>query len=129
MPTVTLDMWGRNSVQGLARTRLPTPIMADADDGLPASAETEADLIARATHDSQAFAFLYRRYLDPVYRYCYHRLGSKEAAEDVTSQVFSKVLGAQAFKTPDGRRRRSPSSGPDRSRGGRRCGPARPTGP
>src|SRR5687767_10813554 len=94
MPRVTLDILGRSSVQGLARTRLPTLIMADADDGLPASAETEANLIARAAHDAQAFAFLYRRYLDPVYRYCYHRLGSKEAAEDVTSQVFSKALGA-----------------------------------
>jgi RNA polymerase sigma-70 factor, ECF subfamily len=82
-------------VQGLARTRLPTLILADADDGeLPTCAETEADLIARAMHDPQAFALLYRQYLDLVYRYCYHRLGSKEAAEDVTSQVFAKAFAA-----------------------------------
>jgi RNA polymerase sigma-70 factor (ECF subfamily) len=69
--------------------------LVDADDGeLPTCAEAEADLIARATHDPQAFALLYRQYLNPVYRYCYHRLGSKEAAEDVTSQVFAKALAA-----------------------------------
>jgi RNA polymerase sigma-70 factor (ECF subfamily) len=69
--------------------------LANANDGgLPTCVETEADLIARATHDPQAFALLYRQYLDPVYRYCYHRLGSKEVAEDVTSQVFAKALAA-----------------------------------
>ena len=35
-----------------------------------------------------------RLYFDPVYRYCYHRLGSWEAAEDATSVVFTKVLAA-----------------------------------
>ena len=61
-----------------------------------ATTEPESDetLVARAQRDPGAFAPLYDRYFDPVYRYCYHRLGSKEAAEDVTSQVFSKALGA-----------------------------------
>lgn len=82
-------------MQSLARTRLPTTIVADADEGGPNTiAGSEAELIARAAHDPQAFALLYRQYLDPVYRYCYHRLGSKEAAEDVTSQIFARTLGA-----------------------------------
>ena len=37
---------------------------------------------------------LYRRYADPVFRYCLRRLGSKEAAEDATSLVFDKALEA-----------------------------------
>ncbi|MFN8679310.1 MAG: sigma-70 family RNA polymerase sigma factor [Thermomicrobiales bacterium] len=48
--------------------------------------------MARAQADRQAFAALYRRYLDPIHRYCYRRLGSREAAEDATSLVFTKAL-------------------------------------
>ena len=57
-------------------------------------AEAGASLVARAQCDPQAFAALYDRYFEPVYRYCYHRLGSREAAEDATSQVFLQVLAA-----------------------------------
>ena len=53
---------------------------------------TEAGLVARAKHDPQAFALLYRRYVDRVYEYCSYRLGSREAAEDATSRTFEKVL-------------------------------------
>ena len=55
---------------------------------------TEAVLVAQARRDPQAFAALYDRYFDAVYRYCSHRLGSPEAAEDATSQVFLQVLTA-----------------------------------
>jgi RNA polymerase sigma-70 factor (ECF subfamily) len=41
--------------------------------------------------DSQAFALLYRRYLDQVYDYAYHRLESREAAEDATQTIFLKA--------------------------------------
>lgn len=51
-------------------------------------------LVAAAQADRQAFAPLYDRYLDPVYRYCLRRLGSREAAEDATGQVFAKALAA-----------------------------------
>ena len=54
----------------------------------------DADLVARAQVDRQAFALLYRRYLDPVHQYCYRRLGSREAAEDATSLVFTKAFAA-----------------------------------
>ena len=60
----------------------------------PAEVAEEAALVALARADPRAFAPLYARYLDPVYRYCYRRLGSKEAAEDATSQVFAKALAA-----------------------------------
>lgn len=56
--------------------------------------EDEADLVARAQHDRREFALLYRHYLPLIYRYCYRRLGSREAAEDATSQIFTQALAA-----------------------------------
>jgi RNA polymerase sigma-70 factor (ECF subfamily) len=52
----------------------------------------DAALVAAAQADPQAFTSLYARYLQPVYRYCYRRLGTGAAAEDATSEVFVKVL-------------------------------------
>jgi len=74
--------------------RLPT-----SDQARPPHAGGEADrdddaIIALARRDPAAFAPLYQAYLDPVYRYCYRRLGSREAAEDATSLVFERVLRA-----------------------------------
>ena len=62
----------------------------------PQDSELVSDvaLVALAQHHPQAFAQIYARYLDPVYRYCYRRLGSSEAAEDATSLIFAKALSA-----------------------------------
>jgi RNA polymerase sigma-70 factor (ECF subfamily) len=54
----------------------------------------EAAQIALAQHDPRAFAPIYTRYADAVYRYCYRRLGDSEAAADATSQVFTRALAA-----------------------------------
>jgi RNA polymerase sigma-70 factor (ECF subfamily) len=55
----------------------------------------DADLAARAaTNDRDAFALLYDRYVDAIYRYCYRRLSHREAAEDATSLVFTRALAA-----------------------------------
>ncbi len=54
----------------------------------------DAELVAAARSDPAAFTQLYRRYFRPVYRYCYIRLGSHEAAEDATSDTFLKALTA-----------------------------------
>src|SRR5215208_4942805 len=54
----------------------------------------DARLVALAKSDPRAFAPLYSRYFDPVYRSCYRRLGHPEAAADATSQVFAKALAA-----------------------------------
>ncbi len=43
----------------------------------------------------EEFENLYQSFLTPVYRYCYLRLGSKEAAEDVAQVVFEKVWTAK----------------------------------
>jgi RNA polymerase sigma-70 factor (ECF subfamily) len=42
--------------------------------------------------DFDSFAALYRLNIDPIYRFCYRRLRSKEAAEDATAQVFAKAF-------------------------------------
>jgi RNA polymerase sigma-70 factor, ECF subfamily len=54
----------------------------------------EARTAVRAQSDPDAFAQLYHRYLDAVFRYCYRRLDSREAAEDATSQIFERALKA-----------------------------------
>jgi RNA polymerase sigma-70 factor (ECF subfamily) len=59
-----------------------------------AGAADDAELVTRAQADRQAFALLYHRYLDPVHQYCYRRLGSREAAEDATSLVFTKAFAS-----------------------------------
>src|SRR5687768_11186640 len=63
----------------------PTPALITDDDSV---------LVAKAKRDRQAFASLYRRYVDAVYRYCYRHLGSQEEAEDATSQIFTRALAA-----------------------------------
>lgn len=55
-------------------------------------ATEERPLIARARDNSTAFVQLYRSHYDAVFRYCVHRLFERAAAEDVTSEVFLKVV-------------------------------------
>lgn len=60
---------------------------------------SDAVLVNRAIHDPREFAPLYARYLNPVHRYCYRRLGSREVAEDATSRVFANALsGLHGFR-------------------------------
>ena len=54
--------------------------------------------------DADAFAELYRRYLTPVYRFIFRRLGGDvAAAEDLTSQVFLEALNGLAAYRERGR--------------------------
>jgi RNA polymerase sigma factor (sigma-70 family) len=65
----------------------------------PSANDDDRLLVARAKADRAAFAALYDRYFDVVYWYCYGRLRSGPAAEDATSQVFTKALaGLQRFR-------------------------------
>jgi RNA polymerase sigma-70 factor (ECF subfamily) len=51
-------------------------------------------LVRQAQIQAAAFAPLYRRYVGPIFGYCYQRLGSRHAAEDATSQTFERALAA-----------------------------------
>ena len=62
--------------------------------GAADESDNDDALVAAAKTDRAAFALLYRRYLDPIYRYCYRRLGDRAPAEDATSQVFERALNA-----------------------------------
>jgi RNA polymerase sigma-70 factor, ECF subfamily len=78
-------------------------------DSLTAHAPCEEDvcLVEAAKADPSAFAPLYARYVDPVYRYSFRRLGHPEAAADATSQVFAKALAALPSYRNDARSFRS----------------------
>src|SRR5680860_1421008 len=58
----------------------------------PFVADDDAAAVAAALADPAAFAVLYRRYATDVYRYCYRRLGNREATEDATSQIFTRAI-------------------------------------
>jgi len=65
----------------------------DSDDARDGYARADDDILATASRDSDAaFSELYQRYLDPVFRYCFVRLQSRHAAEDVASEVFLRAL-------------------------------------
>jgi RNA polymerase sigma-70 factor (ECF subfamily) len=50
-------------------------------------------LVQRARVDAEALSLLYELYYERIFRFCVHRLFSRETAEDVTSVVFLKVAG------------------------------------
>lgn len=54
----------------------------------------DAAWIRAARRNPAAFASLYRRYVTPVYRYVYSRLGYSGDAEDVTAQIFTEALAS-----------------------------------
>jgi RNA polymerase sigma-70 factor (ECF subfamily) len=53
---------------------------------------SSAGLIEAARTDKTAFSTLFRRYYDEIFRYCARRLPTRSHAEDVTSQVFLKMV-------------------------------------
>jgi RNA polymerase sigma-70 factor (ECF subfamily) len=57
--------------------------MPDADERL---------LVEAAQRDPSRFAELYERHFERVYAYVVHRVRDRDAAEDVTSDVFHKAL-------------------------------------
>ncbi|HEY7032108.1 MAG TPA: sigma-70 family RNA polymerase sigma factor [Thermomicrobiales bacterium] len=69
--------------------RAQQPVAADVTADV---SESDADLIARARVDRAAFGVLFDRHAESVYRYCYRRLGDRNAAEDATSQVFTRAM-------------------------------------
>jgi len=75
----------------------------ESDSGVPGSADPSGgahqqpggswDLVHAAQEgDKSAFAELYDRYVDVVFRYVLFRVGDRELAEDVTSETFLRAL-------------------------------------
>jgi RNA polymerase sigma-70 factor (ECF subfamily) len=58
------------------------------------TAPDEADLVSAAQADPTDFAALYRRYLEPVYRYVRVQVQHPEDAADLTQQIFLQALDA-----------------------------------
>jgi len=65
--------------------------------GNPEAAGLDAErlLASRASQgDREAYAELYQRYVDKIYRYIYYKVGRRDETEDLTSQTFMKAWDA-----------------------------------
>ena len=69
---------------------MPSP--SSQDRGGQENTGNDALLVKAARCDPAAFAALYRRYVTPVYRYLYSRVGNAADAEDLTAQTFVAAL-------------------------------------
>jgi RNA polymerase sigma-70 factor, ECF subfamily len=54
--------------------------------------EQELQVIEASKNDAEAFWPLYEKYHEPIFRYVYQRCDDKDAAFDITQQVFVKAL-------------------------------------
>jgi RNA polymerase sigma-70 factor (ECF subfamily) len=52
----------------------------------------DIELVTAAQKSRAAFAPVYERYIDSIFRYCLRRTGHRETAEDATATVFVKAL-------------------------------------
>jgi RNA polymerase sigma-70 factor (ECF subfamily) len=52
----------------------------------------EPELVARAATEPDAFASIYHHYLPRLYKYMRYRIGDRNEAEELTSEVFVRVL-------------------------------------
>ncbi len=61
----------------------------------PSQMNEERELVLRSIRrDQQAFAQLYDRFVDKIFKYIYYRVNSKTEAEDLTAHVFLKAWEA-----------------------------------
>jgi len=82
-PATTRQAFRAGGLSRALRTR-PGPVDYDRFD--------ERSLVESARHDANAFAALYRRYVDRIYAYAFRRSQSRAVAEDVTAATFEKAL-------------------------------------
>lgn len=76
------------------------PPAVDPISGDPVALDDELRQIAEAQLDLRAFAPIYERYVDLVYRYAFGRLRDPERAADLTSIVFSLAIAALPSFSP-----------------------------
>lgn len=58
----------------------------------PADLNEDQAIANAAQGDTDAFTFLYERYVNRIYNYIYYRTGNPHEAEDLTSRVFYRAL-------------------------------------
>ena len=58
----------------------------------PEQVDKEYELILQAQSNPQHFEPLYNKYFEPIFRFIYQRVETKDDASDITSQVFLKAL-------------------------------------
>jgi RNA polymerase sigma-70 factor (ECF subfamily) len=66
----------------------------EGDSSRPIAPEQQALLDRASQADPAALGMLYDQYVDKIYSYIYHRVGTADIAEDLTGQVFVKMLEA-----------------------------------
>ena len=54
--------------------------------------DNDSGLVIQARSDRAVLVQLYRKHYDAIFRYCAHRLFDRATAEDVTSEVFLKMV-------------------------------------
>ncbi|MEL6408199.1 MAG: sigma-70 family RNA polymerase sigma factor [Chloroflexota bacterium] len=59
---------------------------------MPHEDPTLAEALRACQHDMTAFEPIYEAFVDRIYTYCLHRVGSTTDAEDITSQVFARAM-------------------------------------
>lgn len=63
-------------------------------------------MLAFAGGASEAFEVLYERYRKPLYRYLYHAVGDKAAADDLYQDVWSRIIASRdGFRRGNGFKR------------------------
>ena len=72
-----------------------------ADTRIPES-EIQLLVASAQTGDSEAFGAIYDALVDPIYRYIFYRIGSREDAEDITEQVFLRAWERISSYRPTG---------------------------
>ncbi|GAA0230813.1 ECF subfamily RNA polymerase sigma factor, BldN family [Cryptosporangium japonicum] len=91
------------------RNHVPRPTRSTGRGRAPVTApdldgEDVWELVRQAqAGDPQAFARIYDRYFDTVYRYISYRIGSRTVAEDLTSEVWLRALRRIGSVTWQGR--------------------------
>jgi len=62
--------------------------------------QEENDLALRAATESAALTLLFERYYPLLHKYTFYRTGDAQSADDLTSLIFEKILGALAHFKP-----------------------------
>jgi RNA polymerase sigma-70 factor (TIGR02952 family) len=90
-----------NSAEGIRNTSAGSRVISGTskakakNQAVPEGLDEERLLASRASMgDREAYAELYQRYVDKIYRYIYYKVGQQAETEDLTSQTFMKAWDA-----------------------------------